>query len=146
VVALAAGDEAAPLGLAALEKVLAGDFQRCLDGFRAAGDEVNPRQALGGLGDQLVGKPLRRLAGEKARVGKGQAVQLRLDRIDDPRVIMAERRHGGAAGGVQIALAIGVDDVHALAAHGHRRLGPGMTVEDVTHGGGVYAAPPAPGR
>ena len=34
---------------------------------------------------------------------------------------------------IDIGAAVGVDDVHALAAHGHRRREPGITVKDVTH-------------
>ncbi len=134
VIALPARDEAPPLGLVALEEVLPGDLERRLHRFRSAGHEVDPLETLRRPGNERVGERLRRLAGEEAGVRERQAVELCLDGLDHARMVVAQRRHRGATGGVQVALAGGVDDVHAFAARGHRRLKVRVSVEDVTHG------------
>src|SRR6476659_4642578 len=74
VIALAAGDDVAALGLAALDEILPRHLQRRLDRLRAAAYEVRVADAWGGVGDQPVGEFLGDFGGEEAGVGVGEAV------------------------------------------------------------------------
>ena len=65
VVALAPGDDVAPLRLAALDEILARELERGLDRLRPAAHEKNVADAGRGMGDQIVGQFLCHLRGEK---------------------------------------------------------------------------------
>ena len=133
VIALASGDEPAALRLADLDEILPGELERGLDRLGAAGDEVDPVDALGRHLDQAIGQPLGRRAREEAGVGVGQLVGLRLDRRDHPRMAMAEAGNRSAAAGVQIAPAVLVDERDALAADRDRVGLLRLAMEDVAH-------------
>ena len=134
VVALAPGDEVAALGLADLQRVLARHLQRRLHRLGAAADEVGVAHAGRGVMHQLGGQRLGHLGGEEAGVRIGQPVDLRVHGGDHVRVAMPQARDGGAAGGVDVAPAGAVDQVHAFSAHGHGRCLAQRTVEDVGAG------------
>ena len=110
------------------------ELERRLHRFRAARDEPHPGQSLGRAGDQGVGQLLEDLGGEERGVGVGQAVELVLDRLDHPRMVVAQAGHRGAARGVEIAPTLAVGDVAALAAQRHRVALPRVAVKDVSHG------------
>ena len=88
----------------------------------------------GAVRDQLVGQLLGDFGGEEAGVRVGEAVDLRVHRRQHVRMAVAEAGHRGAAGGVEILLAGGVDDRAAVAGDGHRRRALQVAVEDVGHG------------
>ena len=79
-VALAPGDDVAPLRLAALDEILARELERGLDRLRPAAHEKNVADAGRGMGDQIVGQFLCHLRGEKTRMRIGQRVELRAHR------------------------------------------------------------------
>ena len=118
-----------------LDEILARQLERGLDRLRAARDVVDPLDAVGGALDQMVGQRLRGLGREEAGVRIGEPFDLGFDRRDHPGMIVAEARHRGAAAGIQVAVAVAVDDLDALAAHGDRILVLRLAVEDVAHGG-----------
>jgi shikimate 5-dehydrogenase len=53
-------------------------------------------------------------------VGEGELVDLLLDRLDHRRVAVAQAGNGGAARGIEVALADAVDQVTAFASGGGR--------------------------
>jgi hypothetical protein len=83
---------------------------------------------------QVVGQRLGHFGGEEARVRVGDAIDLRVHRGQHVGMAMAEARHRGAAGGVEIAAAVGVDDGAAAAGGGHRQRAAELTVQNVGHG------------
>src|SRR5690606_16819311 len=85
--------------------------------------------------DQVIGKRLGRLAGEESAVGIGQPSYLRLDRLDHAWMAVAETGDRGAAAGIQIAIAVAIDDLDPFAAHGDRVALLGLAIEDVAHQG-----------
>ena len=56
VIALTPGDEARALGLANLEAILPGQFQRRFDRFGAAGNEIHPVDSIRCVGNQPIGQ------------------------------------------------------------------------------------------
>ena len=117
VIALAPGDEIAPLRLAALDEILPRELQRRLDRLRSAADEERMAEALRRVRDEVVGKLFGGLRGEEAGMRVFEPVELRAHGRDDVGMRMAEAGHRGAAGGVDIFLAGGVADEDALAPH-----------------------------
>ena len=82
------------------------------------------------MGDEIVGQRLGRFGREEAGVGVFQTLHLGAHGGQNVRVAMAEARHGGAAGGVDVGLAGGVGDGEAGGADGDRR-GSQAAVNDV---------------
>ena len=142
VVALAPRDEAMARGPAGFHEVLARQLERGFVGLRSAGDIVDLGHAVRRAGNQVVGQGLRGFAGEERGVRVGQPVELVLDRLDHRRMVVPEAGHGGPGGGVQIALAVAVDDVEALAADRDRIGLLGVAVKDVAHVVGSVAVDP----
>src|SRR5690606_14657423 len=136
VIALFAGDEMAPSGLAALEIILPRELHRRLVGLGAARDEIDVAEIAGGAGDQMLGQRLGRLVCEEACVGIGQTVELRLDRVYHSPLAVAQTRNGGAARSVEITLAGAVDDEGPVAADRHGQVAAGLTVKDTGAIGG----------
>ena len=116
VVALAAGDEVRALGLADLDEVLAGEFQRGLGAFGAGGAEVGVGQAAGFAIEHDVREVFCWLAAEGAGVGVGHGGGLASDGLGDAAVAVAEAGDRGAAGAIDDAGAVGEVEVDAVAA------------------------------
>src|SRR5438128_8648653 len=74
-------------------------------------------------------------------MGIGELVGLPLHRFDHARMLMAETGHGGAAGGIQHAVAAVGHQPHALAAHRRRRRGPKTSVHHTGAGGAHNGQP-----
>ena len=154
VIALAARDEAPPLRLADLEKVLARHLERRLDRLGAAGAEEDLVEPRGRARDQAVGERLGRLVAEEAGMREGELAHLAADRLDDALMAVPETGHGGAAAGVDVALAVAIDDLDAVAANGYRIVLVEPAIENMAHGGsyltgGIWEQPPdllSPGR
>ena len=83
VIALPTRDHPMPLRLADLEKILPCKLDRGLDGFRSAAYQVDSVKTGRGVGCQQIGQSFRRFRSEKTRMGKGDFVQLPLDRLGD---------------------------------------------------------------
>ena len=133
VVALLAGDDMAALRLAALQVVLAGELDRGLGGLRPAGDEIDPVDVARCVGHQQVCQLFRRFRGEEAGMGKGQLADLLLHRLDHIGVGMAQAGHCSAAGAVEIALAVRVDQIAAVTGNSGGQAGFGVAGKDMTH-------------
>ncbi|MDT4858564.1 hypothetical protein FQZ97_930390 [compost metagenome] len=132
-VALATGDHVAALGLADFHEVLARQLQRRFHRLGAAGDEVHRLQSLRRTLDQEVRQRFHRLAGEEGGVGIGERADLLADRLDHAGVAVAEAGHRRAAAGVQVALALAVDQIGAVAADGGGVALGKAAVEYVAH-------------
>ena len=124
-IALAPGDEVAPLRLALLDEVLPRHLQRGLDRLRAAADEIDVVDAGRRVRDEVVAQLLGHLRREEAGVRVGELVELRVHGGQHVGMAVAEARHGGAARGVDVLLPRVVADDHAFAA-----LGDGIGVGD----------------
>ena len=125
----------AALRLADLDKILARQFQRGLHRLGPARDEINAVYPLGRMGNRLVGQRLGGGGCEKTGVGKGNRVQLRLDRRGHLGVAMAQTRHGSAARSVKIGFAVHIIQVNALPVRNGRRQRFGMSGEHMGYGG-----------
>ena len=120
-VALAAGDEALALRLAAFDKILPRQLDAGFDRFRSAADEIGVAEAAGFIADQPVGQRLGRLRREKAGMGISELRRLPGDGLDHARMLMSETGNGGAAGAIENPAAILGNEPHAVAADGLRR-------------------------
>jgi len=132
VIALTPGDQAVPLGRPRLQMILPRQLDRGLDRFGPAGQQIDPVDPLGRLGNQQIGQVLGRLGGEEPGMGKGHLVQLAMDRRPDIGIGMAKAGHRRAARAVQIRPPLGVEEITALAPH-CRRQPPGAAPEDMAH-------------
>ncbi|MDT4829698.1 hypothetical protein FQZ97_631250 [compost metagenome] len=132
-VALAAGDHMAALGLADFHEVLARQLQRRFHRLRTAGDEVHRLKAGGRPLDEEVGQRFHGFGGEERRVRIGEFADLVADRLDHRRVAVPQAGHGRAAAGVQVALALAVDQVGAVALDGGGIALGEAAVEYVAH-------------
>src|SRR6478736_4550895 len=114
-----------------LLRELAGDLERVLDSLGAGVEQcalllvVARGHAVEGLGDAHV-RLVRR--DHEARVR--ELGRLRLDRLDDLRVRVAERRHGDAGAEVDEGVAVRVDDDAAAGSYGLDRDGVPDTGRD----------------
>ena len=89
------------------------EAQRCLDGFRAAGKELDARQALGRDRCQQLEEPracLRREAAER------QALDLSLERLDVVRVAMPHAPDPDTRDEIDVLVAVLVDERAAFPA------------------------------
>ena len=133
VVALPARDDAATLRLARLDEILPRHLERGLDGLGPAADQIDAAQARRRVGYEPVGEPLGGLGGEEGGVGVGERVELPAQRRDHRRVAMAEARDRRAAGGVEIAPALGVDDLDAGAEDRDGQVGVCGAMQNMRH-------------
>src|SRR5580704_11426002 len=121
VVALQAREYAESFGLAALDPILAGELQRGFGGFRAAGSEIDAAVFMHlarGESQNAFGKIFGDGGLELRGVDVGKARSLRGHRVCNFRDTVADGDDGGAAGRVEIALALGGVDETTLAADG----------------------------
>ncbi len=133
VIALAARDDVAALRLALLDKVLPRHLQRRLDRLRAAADEVGVADAGRRVGHQPVGQRLGGVRGEEAGMRVSELVELRMQRGLHVGMAMAEARDRGAARSIDVAAALGVDQLDALAADRGRITGVDLPMQDAGH-------------
>ena len=71
--------------------------------------------------------------GEEARVRVRDTIDLRVHRREHLRMGMAEARHRGPSAGVEVAPAVGGDDLHSASARRERRNTPETAVKNVCH-------------
>ena len=133
VIALATGDDVAALFLAALGEILPRHLERRFDRFRPAAHEIGVADAFGGVGDQPVGESLGHFGGEEAGMGIGELVELLVQGRRHCGMAVPQAGHRGAARGVDVALAGGIDDFDALAAGGDRQGSADLAMKNVRH-------------
>ena len=122
VIALPPGDDMTALRLADLDKILARHLERRLDRLRAAAHEIDMAQTRRSILDQPVGEAFGDFGGEESGVRIGEGVELFMHRGEHVRVAVAEARDGRAARRVEIALAVGVDDLDPRAGDRDRHV------------------------
>src|SRR5580692_8628349 len=133
VIALAARDNVPPLWLALLDEILPRHFQRGLDRFRSAADEIDMVDPIRRGLDQPVGELFGGLRGEKSGMSVSKLVELLVKRGDHVGMAVAEAGHRGTAGRIDVALAVLVEQFDALAADGDRHFGIGGAVKNMGH-------------
>ncbi len=133
VIALPSRDDVAALRLALLDKILTRHFQRGLDRFRSATDEVDVIDALRRRLDQPIGQFFGNLGREKGGVRIRNRIELLVKRRYDIRMPMPQAGHCRAAGGIDITGAALVEQFDALAADGHGQFRIGGTMKDMGH-------------
>ena len=112
-IALPTGDDVRPLRLADLDEILARHLESRLDRLGAAADQIDVAQARGSVLNQPVGESLGGFGGEKGGMRLGKRVKLFAHGGEHVRMTMAEAGDGRAARRVEIAPAVGVDNLHA---------------------------------
>jgi hypothetical protein len=113
VIALAARNDMAALGLTDLDKILARHLERPLDRLRTAADQIDVAKPGRGVLDQAVGETLGDFGREKRRVRVSQRLELASHRGQHIRVPVAEAGHRRAARCIEVAPTLGVDDLDA---------------------------------
>ena len=116
-----------------LDEILPRHLERGLDRLGPAADQIDVAQARRRVRDEPVGEPLGGLRGEEGGVGVGERVELPAQRRDDLRVAMAEAGDRRAARGVEIAPALGVDDLDAGAEDRDRQVGVCGAMQNMRH-------------
>ena len=127
VVALPAGDDMVAPGLAGLQEILPGKLDRGFHRFRSAGNEIDAGNAGRRAIHKHFGQTLGRLGCEEAGMGVGDLVELRLDSVKHGPVAMAKARYRRATTGIEIFVAVGIDQPEAVAARDNRQIGLGVT-------------------
>ena len=133
VIALAPRNDMAALRLADLDEILARHLERRLDRLRAAADQIDALKPGRSVLDQPVGQTLGDFGREKGRVRVGQRVELPPHRGQYVRMPMAEARDGRAARRVEIAPALGVDDLDARTGNRDRHHGVWRAMQNMRH-------------
>ena len=133
VIALTPRDDFSPLRLAPFDEILARELERGLDRLRAAADVEHMPDAGRSMRDEIVGQLLGDLRGEEARVRVSKPVELVVHGGQHVRMRVAETRHRGAGGRVDVLLAVGIADQHALPARGDGIEVPDLAMQDVGH-------------
>src|SRR5882762_9194368 len=123
VVALRTAEHVVALALAGFDLILARELQRSLHGLGAAAGEVHASAAkmlsrkLQQCGDISYGNG----GGELASVHKLQLRRLCRNRLKNCGNAVANKIHHRLSGEIQIALALGIPNVNALASHSPRK-------------------------
>ncbi len=120
VIALAPRDDMAALRFAGLDEILARHLERRLDRLRTAAHEIDAIESGRRVLDQAVGEALGDIGGEEARMRIGERVELRAQGGEHVGMAVAEAGDGRASRRVEIAPAVGVDDLDAGAGNGDR--------------------------
>jgi len=102
--------------------VLARELQRGLDGLGAGREEVGEVQALRVQPAQLGGESFGGFVRERRAVDVGDLADLLGDGVGELRRAVAQVGDVGAAAGVEVAPALGVDEPAAFAAHDQGEL------------------------
>ena len=134
-IALMPRDDVPALAFAFLDKILAGHLQRRLDRLRSAAHEIDMVEARGRILDQAIRQPLGDLGREEAGMGIGDGIELAVKRRENIRVAVTETGHRRAAGCIEVAFAIAVEQFDAFAADGDRHHGIGGAVKNMGHDG-----------
>lgn len=102
--------------------ILPRHLDRRLDDLGAAALKLDRREIAGGE----VSKHIGQLHGHRVRAVHGRRkrhhVELGLDRVDDPPIVMPHRDHVNAGDRVKIALAVNIPVVNAIGTRHHDRL------------------------
>ena len=133
VIALTARDDVPPLRLALLDEILPRHFQRRLDRLRSAADEIDVVDPFGRGLDEAVGELFGDFGREETRVCVGKLVELLVKGSNHVGMAVAETGHRRAAGRIDVALAVLVEQFDALAADGDGHLGVGGAVKNMGH-------------
>ena len=133
VIALAARDQVAPLRLAALDEILPGKLKRCFDRLGAAADIEDMTEAFRRVRGEIVGKLFGHLCREETGMRVFDFVELRAHGVEHVAMRMAETRHRGAAGGVDIILPARIANKDAAARHRRRILMIDRAMQYVGH-------------
>ena len=133
VIALPPRDDVTALRLADLDEKLPRHLERGLDRLRAAADEIDVAQARRSVLDQPIREPFGGLGGEKSRVGIGERVELFVHRGEHVGMAVAKARDRRAAGCVEIAPAIGVDDLDPRTGDRDRHVNICSAVQYMRH-------------
>ncbi len=134
VIALAPRDHVGALRLADLDEILPRHLERRFDRFRSAAHEkdvVKPRRSVL---DQAIGKAFGRFGGEEGGVGVGERIELPVQSGEHVRVAVAEAGDRCASRGVEVAPAVGVDDLDARPGHGDRHDSVRGAMQNMRHG------------
>ena len=105
-VTLAACNKVAALRFAALNVILASEFDRAFHGLRAPRNKIYSVQISRCIGNQQIRKLLSRFRRKKAGVRKGKLIYLRLHCVPHTLVGMTKARHRGPPRSVKITLTI----------------------------------------
>ncbi len=135
VIALAARDDVPALRLALLDEILTRHFQRGLDRFRSAADEIDVIDTFRRGLDQPIGELFGDFGREEAGMGIGELVELLMQGGDHIRVAVAKAGHRGAARGVDVAFAGLIEQFDALATDGDGHFGVGGAMKNMGHDG-----------
>ena len=134
VIALAPRDDEFALRLPALDKILPRELQRGLDRLGAAAGQPHLVELPGRAVYEIVGQPFGGRGREKTRVRERQLVGLLPDRLPHGFVAVAEARHRGAGGRIDIALAGSVDKIGPVARDGDRqRVTEVVPIQNMRH-------------
>ena len=133
VIALLPRDEIAPLRLAPLDKILPREFQRRFGRLGTARDEHHMIDAVRRVRDEIVRQLFRDAGREETGMRVFEMVELAAQGGEHVGMRMAKARHGGAAGGIEIVLAIGVTDEKPLPADGNRVIVTDRAMQDMRH-------------
>ena len=115
------GQEVQLRRLAAQLPVEHGQVHRRLVGLGAGGVEETPLEIARGDAPHALGELQHRLVAEREPVGEVEHLGLPLERLDDPRMAVAEQHHHRAAARVQIRGAVLRLDPAAGGADGDRQ-------------------------
>src|ERR1700730_18631324 len=133
VIALTPRDDVPALALTFLDEILPRHLDRGLDRFRSAAHEIDLNDALRLVLDQAVREFFGDLGREKTGMGIGERVELLVQRSQDVPMSVSETGDGGAAGRVDVALAVLIEQLDALAADGKGHHGIRRTVKNMGH-------------
>ena len=132
-IALAPGDEAVAVILPDLDEILPRHFQCRLDGFRAAGHEIDFVDPVWRHADEQIRQFFGGGGGKERSMGEWESVRLGLDRLYDIGIGMTEATDRGAAGTVQVTLAVRVNNIDSITFFGARHVCQNLSLEYVGH-------------
>ena len=81
----------------------------------------------------MRGQLFQGIAGEEARVGKGDRIQLALDCLQNVRVVMPQAGNRCTAGGIQVLFAVPIGDIRTFAFGDDWWYSSCVSMEDVAH-------------
>src|SRR5262249_4432595 len=115
------------------KKKLARYLRRCLVALETATDEQHMIDVVRRVRDKVVGQFFGHPRGEETGMRVFEVVQLSADRCIHSRMRMAEAGHGGAAGRVDVVLAVRIADENSLPARRDRIVVTDLPMKDVRH-------------
>src|ERR1700721_3340319 len=118
-------DDSDSLWLIALEMVLPRHLERRLHRLRTAVDKIDVVEPAWCGAGEIFRQSFRGLVGEKTRVRIREMLRLSDNGPRHHRVPVAQTRDRGAAAGVDVAPAIGANELYPPPPRRHRAQGPG---------------------